>query len=407
MKFDINKEFSFEQIGKFIKGKWNEFAAFIKRLDSSSIKNVKIKGKTVRINAIRLGFVVAVIAIMLALFVNLVVIPNTTYRAYSDLEFDTGGQYVQHPFGSDVLLLNNSGMRLVDNKGRDKWEVKMTLTCPTVDIAGKYALLADLDGNNSLNLYDIKGNNLRTYPISTDIYGAKVNSRGVVAAAISEEGYKGAVVVYDKKGNEIFKWNSGEGYITDVDISANSRAVAVSQMMSDGEETYSKIHVMNISSGNEIACVTCEGALVAKVSFDKSDNIIAVSQSKVYGFGKRGNSIFEFDLAGKSPTLYDVENSDNLLFLCRDSRGNSVLEIYSRRGKFLGSYTSSDEIKNISAHKDSIVVATSRNLISLSRKGKPRKNIEISHDIMNMGIYGNNRNVLVLGGSKADIVRIK
>ena len=42
----------------------------------------------------------------------------------------------------------------------------MTLTCPTVDIAGKYALLADLDGNNSLNLYDIKGNNLRTYPIS-------------------------------------------------------------------------------------------------------------------------------------------------------------------------------------------------------------------------------------------------
>lgn len=283
----------------------------------------------------------------------------------------------------------------------------MTLTCPTVDIAGKYALLADLDGNNSLNLYDIKGNNLRTYPISTDIYGAKVNSRGVVAAAISEEGYKGAVVVYDKKGNEIFKWNSGEGYITDVDISANSRAVAVSQMMSDGEETYSKIHVMNISSGNEIACVTCEGALVAKVSFDKSDNIIAVSQSKVYGFGKRGNSIFEFDLAGKSPTLYDVENSDNLLFLCRDSRGNSVLEIYSRRGKFLGSYTSSDEIKNISAHKDSIVVATSRNLISLSRKGKPGKNIEISHDIMNMGIYGNNRNVLVLGGSKADIVRIK
>ena len=178
-------------------------------------------------------------------------------------------------------------------------------------------------------------------------------------------------------------------------------------MMSDGEETYSKIHVMNISSGNEIACVTCEGALVAKVSFDKSDNIIAVSQSKVYGFGKRGNSIFEFDLAGKSPTLYDVENSDNLLFLCRDSRGNSVLEIYSRRGKFLGSYTSSDEIKNISAHKDSIVVATSRNLISLSRKGKPGKNIEISHDIMNMGIYGNNRNVLVLGGSKADIVRIK
>ena len=95
------------------------------------------------------------------------------------------------------------------------------------------------------------------------------------------------------------------------------------------------------------------------------------------------------------------------MFLCRDSRGNSVLEIYSISGKYLGSYTSSDEIKNIAGYNDNIIAATSRNLICLNYKGKLKKSIEISHDIMSIGIYGNERNVLVLGGNKADIVRIK
>lgn len=407
MKFDLNKEFSFSQIGNYLKRKYDSAVKFIKKMDGSSIKNITVKGKVVRINAIRLSFIAAVLAVLLALFVNIVIVPNTTYRAYSDLEFDTGGQYIQYAFGKDVLLLNKSGVKDVNNKGGDVWNIKMTLTNPTIDIDGKYALLADLDGNNSLNLYDTNGNNIVSYPISTDILSAKINKKGYAVAALAEEGYKGTVVVFDKKANEVFKWNSGEGYITDVDISKDGKYVAVAQMMSDGDETYSKVRVMNTTNGQESGTAICEDTLIAKINFDKNSNITAVGQNKVFGFSKKGNKNFEIDLAGKSPVKYDVENGDNLLFLCRDSRGNSVLEIYSISGKYLGSYTSSDEIKNIASYNDNIIAATSRNLICLNYKGKLKKSIEISHDIMSIGIYGNERNVLVLGGNKADIVRIK
>ena len=92
MKFDLNKEFSFSQIGNYLKRKYDSAVKFIKKMDGSSIKNITVKGKVVRINAIRLSFIAAVLAVLLALFVNIVIVPNTTYRAYSDLEFDTGGQ---------------------------------------------------------------------------------------------------------------------------------------------------------------------------------------------------------------------------------------------------------------------------------------------------------------------------
>lgn len=407
MKFDLNKEFSFAQLGEFCRKRFCGAVQRIKKIDSSSIKNINLNGKTVRINSIRLGAVAAVLAVMLALFINIVIIPHTTYRSYSDLEFDTGGEYKLYAYGSDILLLNNNGIKMVNNKGKDRWSYTYTLTNPMVDISGRYMLLADLDGNNTLNLFDNDGSNIQTYPINSDILSAKINSKKLAAVAMSEEGYKGSVVVYNKKAEEIFKWNSGEGYIIDIDISNDGRYVAAVQMMSDRDEVYSKIHVINISSGQETAVMECESSLISKINFDKHDNIIAVGDSKAYGYSKKGKQRYVIDLAGKSPQTYDIENGNNLVFLCRDSRGNSVLEIYSLRGKFLGEYTSSDEIKNICINDNNIVVSTSRNLLYLSDRGKLKKTIEISHDIMSMGIYGNNRNVLVLGGNKADIVRIR
>ena len=67
-----------------------------------------------------------------------------------------------------------------------------------------------------------------------------------------------------KKADEVFKWNSGEGYITDVDISKDGKYIAVAQMMSDGDETYSKIRVMNTSNGQESGTAICEDTLIAK-----------------------------------------------------------------------------------------------------------------------------------------------
>lgn len=407
MKLDFNKEFSFHQLFDYFKNKLAGFRKRIKRMDSNNIKSINIKGNVIRINAIRLSFFVAILAIGLALFVNMIIIPNTTYSSYSNLEFDTGGQYKQHAFGRDVLLLNNSGIKNIDNKGNEIWGIKNTLTRPMLSISGNFALLADLDGNKSLSLYNIKGENILSYPISGDILSAKINQKQQVVAALSEEGYKGSAVVYNKKGNEIFKWNSGEGYITDVDISSNGRYITVSQLMSDKEMTYSKVRILNISNGQEVGNVTCEDSLVSKISFDKNNNIIAVSENKIYGYTKKGVSRYTIDLTGKSPQKFEIENGNNLIFLCKDSRGNSVLEIYSLSGKYLGKYTSNDEIKNICTEKDMIVCATSRDVISLNKKGKSKKTVEISHDIMSMGIYGNNRNLLVLGGNKADIVRIK
>lgn len=407
MKFDINREFNLSQVFDFFKAKARALKAFIKKLDSGSIKTVTVNHSQIRINALRLGLAAAVLALCLALVINLVIVPRAAYRQYSDIEFDTGGDYEQFTCGDDVLLLNHRGIKLMNNKGEYEWEVPLTLTNPEVDIDGKYVLLSDLDGNCSLSLYNLKGENLVSYPIDTKLMSAKVNRHGKAAMAVSEEGYKGAVAVYNRKGEEIFKWNSGEGYITDVDISRDGNAIVVARVMSDGEESYSKIHVISVKNGKEIGSRVCDKSLVAKVAFDEGNRIVAVAQNKVYGLNKKCEERFVIDLAGKSPQKYDITDGDRMLFLCRDNRGGSVLEIYNKSGKLTGSFGAAEEIKNMSCHDNTIVAATSRTVMRISQRGKPKKTREVDHDILSIGVFGNRRNVLVLGGNRADIMRMR
>ena len=53
------------------------------------------------------------------------------------------------------------------------------------------------------------------------------------------------------------------------------------------------------------------------------------------------------------------------------------------------------------------MVSNSRSVMRVSGRGRLRQTTEIEHDIMSVGVYGNGRNALALGGNCADIVRIR
>ena len=268
-------------------------------------------------------------------------------------------------------------------------------------------LLADLDGNCTMRLFDESGELKLTYPIGSGLSAAELNKNGYAVAVVDESGYKGSVVVYNKRGEEVFKWNSGEGYIIDAAISENNRYVAVSQMMSDSETVYSRIIVLSVDDGSVISTSTRNDSLVSDIRFYGNSSVIGVSDSDVSCYTRDGELRYEISFAGKKPTLYNIDDSDGMFaVLCQDSRGNSNIEIYSSSGKFLGSYTSASEIKDMIISGGKIIASTSRTVVEINRRGKLKNSVDSSHDIKTIGLYGNNRNVLIIGGNKADIISI-
>ncbi|MEG1880252.1 MAG: DUF5711 family protein, partial [Oscillospiraceae bacterium] len=174
----------------------------------------------------------------------------------------------------------------------------------------------------------------------------------------------------------------------------------------DGDEVYSRIQFIDIFRGEIVSTAFCESALVANITFDKNDDVVAVSDKNVVGYTKKGKQRFDINLAGKKTTNFILGN-DMMTFLTADSRGNSILEIYSTGGRLIGTYSTNGEVKNVAMCGDTIALNTMRDVLYVNSRGKLKRTVSIEHDIKTIGIFGNERDVLVIGGNKADVVRIK
>ena len=86
--------------------------------------------------------------------------------------------------------------------------------CQTLSSARQVAYIAIAAKNGTqLSLY--KDNEL-LFSLDTDnkILSCDVSERGDIALITERSAYKGAVIVINKRGEEIFSWASGVNYIT-------------------------------------------------------------------------------------------------------------------------------------------------------------------------------------------------
>lgn len=365
---------------------------------------LNIKGKTISFQPVRLGAMLAGILLALILLVNILLIPVKRPKTL-DMGFETGGEYTIRPFMSHALLYNRRQMREVTVTGKTLWEAEITMSHPIMEIADQYILLADLSGNNAGVLYK-KGKKIREFTPENDIISAKVNAKGMTAFATATVGYKGKVIVYDKKGKEKFNWNSGEGYILDIALDDSGRYLAVAQLSSDGTESNSKLQMIDLNRKRVIATEERPGTAISEIRFS-GKRLMSVSDTEFCGFKPSGKLLFSVPFGGRNPSKYDISGNEIFAFVTTDNRGNAVLELYNNKGKQVGKYRADSTVNNLSVHKDTIVIARQRDVISINRRGKLKKTVSAEFDIKSLGLYGDGRTVLAAGNTLAYIARVK
>ena len=79
-------------------------------------------------------------------------------------------------------------------------------------------------------------NGKKNIPItaSGNILTGAVNENGYFALLTEEKGFKAEIVVYDKNGEEFYKWHSAENFVTDITLSPSNTAFAASDRAESG-----------------------------------------------------------------------------------------------------------------------------------------------------------------------------
>ncbi len=365
---------------------------------SVSVKKKKIKFKPFKTIVVVLAFLLC-----LSLVIELLMIPARRPKTI-ELGMQTGDHYQIQTFHKDILLYNNQTLKVMNQKGEKVWEANLPLSSPLVETGGQYVLAADLGGNHEAVLYR-KGEVVQEFPITKDIISAKVNKKGTVAIATAADGYKGSVLVMNKKGRELFRWNSGDGYIMDLDISDNGHYLAVAQLSSEGSQADTKVQFIDLYQKKVIQTVERTDSVIGEIRF-AGNKLIAVSDGELCGFSGSGKLLYEVSFAGKRPGKYDISGDKVLAFSAYDHLGNAVLELYNLRGKLIGSYQADSPITTLAVYDDVIVAARQREILQIKKNGKIKRRTACNHDIMEVGIFGSGKMCMAAGSAEADLIRI-
>lgn len=379
---------------------WKQWKRVFSEKMGSSV-SLTVMEKKITFRPLKLAVIAVVAFLVLSLFLKLLMIPAHQPRSL-DLGLEGGVDDTVESYGENVLLYNNQSMKAINHKGDLLWTVKLALSAPVVEQGGDYILAADLEGSHKATLYK-KGETVREYTPGKDLISAKVNAKGTCAFALSADGYKGSVLVVDKKGKELFRWNSNDGYIMDLDLSDNGHYLAVAQLHGEGETAGSKIQFIDLYQKRVIRTAEQTDAIVGEVCF-AGNRLITVSDIDLVGYSGSGKEQYRVSFVGKRPGLYDMTGEDLLAFVVSDNRGNTVLELYNLRGKKTGSFVTDGPITAMAVYGDGVVFSCQRELLQINQRGKLKKRIPCEHDIKEVGVFGNGKTVLAVGSTKTELL---
>lgn len=128
--------------------------------------------------------------------------------------------------------------------------------------------------------------------------------KGYRAECGEAEGYRGAVTVFDKGGEPVYKWYSADGYIINADVSDDGKRLAVA-CEEDGK---GKLHIFRLDSEDEEGLFDSD-EIIVDVGYLRN-RLCALTEHGAYIVSNKGNVIKHVKFNG---FLGDYEFSDGRL----------------------------------------------------------------------------------------------
>lgn len=231
-------------------------------------------------------------------------------------------------YGDGVLCAATNYICYINTDGKVVWEKNVAVTDPILKAEGEYFLLAQ-NGGKRFTMY--KDDTVVFDKNAEDnILTANVSSDGDVILVTSKPGFKGAVAVYNRRGDNAFAWSSGSASIMSADIAAGSRKVAVA-LLNTESTAKSSVYLFDMRKTESYAKQEFDGSIIYKVDF-KDKDLTVLADNAFVGMKLNGKITNRIDYGESEVTRVSVSDDASKAILFT---GTSIpmLNIYSKNGK--------------------------------------------------------------------------
>lgn len=302
-------------------------------------------------------------------------------------------------YDNGVVCAKSNYLCHYNASGKMIWELETNVANPLISAAGKYIAVAS-EGGTTLNLY--KNNKLQfNIEIQNSIISCEVSERGDVVLITDRSAYKGAVLVINKYGEEIFSWASGVNYITAATMS-KTRALAVS-LVDTASTVNSYIMMFDVSAPEPFAGIELQNTLVfdlfnnGSLIFASGDNsITSVTESCALKYDKRFDNVY---------ISHAAEDADGNRIIAFTDNNIPVINLYSSRGNLLSSTTVENKPDIVDIYKSTILYSDDRDIIC-GKAASENKSLYTAPMAIKQLLLLNNNSYVIIYANSIEFVKI-
>ncbi len=314
-------------------------------------------------------------------------------------------------FDGHVLSCSKNGVKAYSLNGSADWETTMSNLSTQMLSFGNPVLRT---GKDHCLVYDKGGKDLLKFQhrsvsslISTDqpILFAKLFDNGYIAVVTEDSGSKEQVGIYDKNGQQIFIWHSGEENILDAALSSNGQTLVISALDTGDGKLMNHLMFFNLSQPEPYAGASKENVLMTNLKFYHGNkNIVAISDTGVLHFNQKGDTIHSYDFGGRELSAFQYLNGGEVALVFNSNYENKYrIVIVDEQGREKGVYITDQKIGNLAFDGRNIIANVTKGFHVVSLRGKELRRQEIPKDIQRVLSAGRGKIVLV-GTTEIDIV---
>lgn len=242
------------------------------------------------------------------------------------LPFDNAGSSAFSIYDNGVVCAKSNYLCYMNKNGDMIWETETPVTKPILNVAGKYIAVVS-SGSTQVCVFE-KDKLLFSIDSPHNIVSCDISERGDIALITEKAAYKGSVLVYNNKGEQIFSWSSGMNYITGVSM-LKTRLLAVS-LVNASNIVSSYVMVFDVKASDPLAGAELSGTLIYDV-YNNGKSIFACGDNSIASLGLYGSVNYDmrFDNARLTHDVSDIRGNRLITYI---QNNIPAIRVYNKSG---------------------------------------------------------------------------
>lgn len=367
----------------------------------------------------RLIVTVIVIAALI-LLISMIGVANKEYKGYKvesrvDTSYENTASYIQ--FGDDLLKYTPDGVSYINENGDTVWTAGVDMKMPIAVTSGRYAVVADMSGNEVYVFSDEGQISNLTMPYT--ICDVDVANQGAFAVVL-ESDETNYINLYDKQGKIVYEMQTTigkSGYPLDIAISDNGQKLFTSYINVGANAVLNNLAAYNFGDVGQnanadrmVGGYKFENEIIPRIEFVDNDTVAAFGTNTItiYSMKEKPSERAKISMDKEARSVFHCDKYIGIVQERADNEDGVSYDliVYDVRGKKKFSHRVDFAYDNIYAAGKEIIVTGGDRCLILRANGSVKYDGKLSGSICCMVPSGKRNQYVVVYDNATEIIKL-